>query len=355
MMTPLQSDFGADMLAAVFPITLFRKASSRLMNHKLILREYRTVFLSKKVYFPISKAHELVTEIGGEIIEVPEDFFPIKPRKVLSLRQLEKKYGIPFPKSINIIGDIALLNYIPDPAYMNKIGQVIMSNYGVRAVFLKTMEIQDPYRIASWRRIAGYGDTFTVHYENGCMFALDVTRTFFNPRMGGERLRVISQVKSNEKVVDMFTGVGTFAIPMAKKCAYTHAIDINPAAIEFAEINMKLNNVPENKLILHNMDAMNAPKELGSFADRIIMNYPERSLKFLHAAISTLKPHGGIIHLYLFSRDKTRNAIIDTAKEKIVKNISHLVKAIKFLNIMASKEVAPRKFLVIIDLLVIKR
>jgi len=353
MMTPLQSDIGAYMLAAVFPIIRFRELYNKLLSLKLINRSYRIVFLRKKVYFPINEPHELIIKEKGEIIEVPDGFFPIRPKKVLSLNQLEKKYGVPFPRSINIIGDIALLNYLPDPRYSEIVGQAIMLNYGVRAVFLKKMEIQDPYRIAHWEKIAGHGDTFTVHYENNHLFALDIAKVFFNPRLGGERHRVINQVKSYETVVDMFTGVGTFAIPMAKKCANTHAIDINPAAIEFAEINRTLNNVPKNKLVLYNRDAMEIALELRSIADRIIMNYPERSLDFLSSAINTLKPRG-IIHLYLFSREETKNEAIEKARNRVMQVISDLVKSVKFIRMIASREVAPRKYLISMDLLIIK-
>lgn len=342
------------MLAAVFPIVRFREIYNRLLSMRIINRNYRIVFMKKMVYFPIIKPHELIIRESGEIIEVSNDFFPVRPKKVLSLNQLEKKYGIPFPKSINIIGDIALLNYLPDLKYSKIIGQAIMSNYGVRGVFLKKMETKDPYRIAQWEKIAGYGDTFTVHFENNHFFALDIAKVFFNPRLSGERLRVINQVKSFETVVDMFTGVGTFAVPIAKKCANTHAIDINPAAIEFAEINKILNNLPKDKLVLYNRDAMELASELRSIADRIIMNYPERSLDFLPSAISVLKQRG-IIHLYLFARGKTKNKAIEKAKSNVIGTISDIIESIKFMWIAASREVAPRKYMVSMDLLITKK
>ncbi len=338
------------MYAAIFPIILLRKAKSKLESLNLTLKDYKPVFLNEEVYFPIKEPNKVIYESGGRIDKVPSDFFPVRPRRVLSLSQLEKKYGIPFPKSVDIIGDIALLNYIPDPKFAKIVGEKIMSNFGVRAIFLKTSEMKDPYRIAKWKRIVGHGDTFTVHTENGCYYALDISKVFFNPRLGSERLRVINQVSKNEVVIDMFAGVGPFAIPIAKKGAKTHAIDINPYAINYAQINIKINDIPRENLFLYNRDAKEICKELYAVADRIIMNYPERSLEFIDVALNLLKPDGGIIHFYIFVRETSKKSAINSAIKKIIELLVDFNISIKVLNAMASREVAPRKFLVVLDL-----
>lgn len=338
------------LYAAAFPVTHFKKAFGRLTNKKLILKERRIVFLEEKVYFPLVKPDEEIMDLGGRILEVPDYFFPERPKKILSLTQLEKKLKIPFPKSINIIGDIALLNTIPDPKYLCKIGEAILTNYGVRAVFLKASEIEEPYRTAKWVRIAGHGDTFTVHIENKFAYALDISKVFFNPRLGGERLRVINQVQEDERIIDMFTGVGPFAIPMARKRALVHAIDINPDAIRYAKMNQEINNVPEEKLVLHNDDAKKVTMSLRQFASRIIMNYPEKSLEFLDSAIGSLKRDSGIIHLYIFWRERSRDKAIERVISELKKRVADKVTSYKVVYINASREVAPRKFMLSIDL-----
>ena len=83
-----------------------------------------------------------------------------------------------------------------------------------------------------WRdnRTAGYdilagNTTVTLHREFGFAFRLDVSRVFFNTRLAYERMRVIDQTESGERVFVPFCGVGPFAIPAAAKGAAVVAVE----------------------------------------------------------------------------------------------------------------------------------
>ncbi len=119
--------------------------------------------------------------------------------------------------------------------------------------------------------------------------------------MQNERMRVIKQVKKNEKVLDMFAGVGPFAIPIAKK-AHVCAIDINPYAIRYLKENARINKV---ELRIFEGDCKKIIKNLGEF-DRIIMNFPKGSKNFLDIALKHLKKKG-IIHFYTFEKKDELN------------------------------------------------
>ena len=64
------------------------------------------------------------------------------------------------------------------------------------------------------------------------MFAVDVEKCYFSPRLSYERSRIARLVESGETVVNMFAGVGCFSIIIAKTVRQTKvfSIDVNPTA-----------------------------------------------------------------------------------------------------------------------------
>ncbi|MHA1675694.1 MAG: class I SAM-dependent methyltransferase [Candidatus Njordarchaeales archaeon] len=342
------------MLAVRFPLEQIVKGKQILMMKKVLNKRFRYVISNYQVYFPVinlsSDQKEFIQSFGGEILEVDENFFPKKTIS-LSLKDLEKKYKKKLPKSVTILGDILLINQIEEDEKQDEIGEIFRRNFGVRAVFLKIKETGGEYRTAQWKRIAGFGSTLTIHKEGRYYFIVDVSKVFFNPRLGNERNRVISQIKGNEIVIDMFSGVGSFSIPIAKKASKVYAIDINPHAIDFLKMNMKINKVDPEKLIAIIGDSKREVPRFGAIADRIIMNYPEGSFEFIEAALRAINQKG-VIHLYNFCRAYEKNEAINNTKELIEARLGKLVSSYKILFSRIVEDVAPRKFMVVNDIFV---
>ena len=57
--------------------------------------------------------------------------------------------------------------------------------------------------------------TTTVHREGGCRYQIDVCRVMFASGNGTERMRVRSWDCRQQRVVDMFSGIGYFTLPLA--------------------------------------------------------------------------------------------------------------------------------------------
>jgi len=113
---------------------------------------------------------------------------------------------------------------------------------------------------------------------------------------------VASQVDNSETVVDLFAGVGPFAILIAKtrESVKVYAVDANPDAVKFLRRNIRLNRV-ESKVCPILGDARQVAEErMSGVADRVIMNLPEKALGFVDALCRALKPTGGIVHFYSF-------------------------------------------------------
>lgn len=148
-------------------------------------------------------------------------------------------------------------------------------------------------------------DPVTTHLENGVKYRLDASRVMFSSGNVAERARPIEA--RGETVVDMFAGIGYFAIPLALRGgpARVIAIEKNPVAFEYLQENVRLNRVGHvvDPWLGDNRDA-----PFDATADRVLMGYFPGTARFLPKALALLKPHGGTIHYH------------DTAHERVWKD-----------------------------------
>jgi tRNA (guanine37-N1)-methyltransferase len=211
------------------------------------------------------------------------------------------------PRAIDFVGDIAIIEIPPKlDAYKSAIGEAILKTQkNVRTVLAKASAVSGTYRTREFSVIAGEPKTETIHKEYGCKYYVDLAKAYFSPRLSYEHKRVASLVKEGEAVVDLFAGVGPFAIQIAKthESVRVYAVDVNPYAVEFLKRNIRLNRV-EDKVHPILGDAKQAvAKRLSGVADRVIMNLPEKAIEFMDAACEALKPIGGVVHFYSFISD----------------------------------------------------
>ena len=103
-------------------------------------------------------------------------------------------------------------------------------------------------------------------------------------------------VRPGETVVDMFTGVGPFALMIAKYAepAAVFAIDINPDAVYYLRQNILANKV--ERVVPLEGDSRQLIFDLPC-SDRVIMNLPHSALEFYADALTRLRL-GGVMHIY---------------------------------------------------------
>jgi len=126
--------------------------------------------------------------------------------------------------------------------------------------------------------------------EYGHRFAVDLSTAYFSARLSSERQRVLFRMGENETVLDMFAGVGPFAITLAGRAALVVASDINPGAILLMMANLEQNRIKNVLPVL--ADAHHLPSEMPFQYDRIIMNLPMSGAAFLPDAFRLCKPGG---------------------------------------------------------------
>jgi len=179
-----------------------------------------------------------------------------------------------------------------------KIAEQIMKKHkNIKSVLVKTGQRSGIYRTHPTELISGDNNTEVIHRENGYSIKIDPRVAYFSPRESTERLRVAKMVEPGESILIMFSGVGPYALAIKKEqsdCKIT-CVEINPYAVKYADLNVKLNKMTGIKNICGDVREV----KLENY-DRIIMPLPETALEYLDLAKKHCK---GIIHLYGFAKD----------------------------------------------------
>ena len=241
----------------------------------------------------------------------------------LSSQDLDQIYN-----SFDIVGDIAIIkmhngNNTNAKAVANKIMSIHRS---VKSVFVQDSPILGEFRVRALRLLAGENKTITRYRESGCVFAVDVGKCYFSPRLLYERSRIARLVKPDETVVNMFAGVGCFSIIIARTLDQTKifSIDINPVAIKFMKENIKTNRVFGKVFPLLGDSKEIIETDLQGKADRVLMPLPEKALEYLPSAICSLKKQGGWIHYYDFQHAVGNENPAEKTRLKIAEKLDNL-------------------------------
>jgi tRNA (guanine37-N1)-methyltransferase len=178
---------------------------------------------------------------------------------------------------------------------------------------------------------------------------VDLAKAYFSPRLSHEHERVASQVQAGEVVVDLFAGVGPFAVLIGKRQLQSkvYAVDLNPDAVELLKLNVRVNRV-EGRVFPICADAREiALGKLHGVANRVIMNLPETAIDFVDAACNATNPQGGVVNFYAFIRQPdTIEGLQQRFAELVAKN-GRRVEA--FLCARSIRETAPFESQVVLD------
>ena len=229
-------------------------------------------------------------------------------------------------KSYDIVGDIAVIR-VPEKLKHQSIiiaEAVLQLHKNVKAVWRQSSAVSGTFRLRKLEHIMGERRALTAHREHGCVFSVDLENCFFSPRLSYERMRIARSVQPGEVVVNMFAGVGSFSIVIAKHSSAerVYSIDVNPMAVGFMQENILLNQVL-NRVVPLRGDAKSIIKErLHETADRVLMPLPEKAYEYLGYSIEALKPKGGWVHYYDFEHARKGESSTRKVEEKVSKKLS---------------------------------
>ncbi len=210
-------------------------------------------------------------------------------------------------RAFDIVGDIAVVK-LPKGLLPKKrlIGQALMQvHHHVRTVLNQTAPVRGEFRTRELELIAGEPETETMYHESGCSFKVDLAKVYFSPRLAHERLRIAKLVKPGEVVTNLFAGVGSYSVVIAKrgKASRVYSIDKNPAAFDYMRTNIRINKVGDRVVPILGDAREVVEANLRGKADRVLMPLPELAREFFDVALLALKPEGGVVHLYDFGNE----------------------------------------------------
>jgi len=342
------------------PKALGEKAINLTRGLKLFNGKLKVQTIEDSLYVPLVKDPTLpeIEAIKGVLPEFKISLheFPEhekRPRTLMEALEddLPPHLLASLPRSIDFVGEIAVIEIPPEHEnHKRLLGETILRMHRrVHTVLAKAGAVRGVYRLRDFEVLAGEGKTETIYREHGCAYHLDLGKVYFSPRLSQERLRVASQVKEGETVIDMFAGVGPFSVLIAKKCTNVtvYAIDVNPDAMSYLKRNVHVNHV-EGKVRPILGDAREVVgKELSGTADRVIMNLPERAVEYVDAACAAVKPEGGILHYYEFTNALNPTEAAESRLLEAIKGTHRIVKSFPSARIV--RETAPFTWQVAVD------
>jgi tRNA wybutosine-synthesizing protein 2 len=194
------------------------------------------------------------------------------------------------PTSWAVLGSVVLLDDGEFPR-KSEVGEALLDLHGEADTVLLDRGVAGERREPDVEPLAGAGDTETVHVEHGTEYAMDLAEVMFSPGNKAERARMGEVVAEDERVFDMFAGIGYFALPMARAGARVTAAEVNPVAYRYLVENAVLNGV-EARVSAYRADC----RDVETAAERVVMGYYD-AYEYLDTALAALEP-GGVLHLH---------------------------------------------------------
>jgi tRNA (guanine37-N1)-methyltransferase len=251
------------------------------------------------------------------------------------------------------IGDIGLLRLDPNKttkAFREQVGTEIINRYPRIVTVVNKFDITNGVnRVFPIELLAGERKFDSWHKEYGVLIKVDLQRAYFNPRLAEEHRRISLDVSHGERILDLFTGVGPFALHCTKHQICTcFAVDINQNAINNLMMSIKRNKL-KGSIIPIVGDSSRIIRE-NRYFDRVIMNLPGNAIQYLNFASKCVK-NGGIITFYQFI--KKANQPEEILAEMISRKLMD-VSDYKILRNQIGREVSPSKIQMNIDIRILK-
>jgi len=320
-----------------------------LYKNRLLRDDYKIKAEMGYVYLPI---RDLTKKEFGSYKIVKKEFEKKKivPKSYKDILKIPTDLKDILPTSYDVIGKIILIK-LPEELlnYQNDVGEALLKSHKNINTVCLSKPVRGELRTRNIKVIAGKKITQTIHREYGLQFFVDISKTYFSPRLADERKRVANLVEPGEKIVDMFAGVAPFSIMIAKYACpkIVYAIDKNKDAVTYARQNIRYNKVVD-KVEVYNEDAKNINKILQKKnvkADRIIMNLPFSAYLFFQYALRIIS-NKCTIHYYDIIKEENINYKINKLKGKSRENGIVLTT----LAVRKIKTYAPREFYIGIDI-----
>ena len=254
--------------------------------------------------------------------------------------------------SFDTVGSIAIIEIYPELEPKEQIiGETIIRlNKHIKTVLKKVGGHEGEYRTQRMVCIAGEDIRETTVQENGVSLKVNVEDAYYSVRMSTERRRIQDEIKPDEDILCLFSGIGPYPIVFSKNTEADRivGVEINPKAHQLAVENAAKNRCTNVRLLqgdAHEILPTLAKNE--EVFDRITMPLPHTAEEFLENVLEVSKK-GTIIHFYTFLPEGEFDSILPRLRILFEKNRKELA-SYKFVK---AGQHAPRVWRVCVDILV---
>jgi tRNA (guanine37-N1)-methyltransferase len=268
-------------------------------------KDYVIENCGSRVYIPVKDLEESL-RIGAENnipVERCTHVFRAKKKSPPSLKEMFPELDL---HSYVAIGDIVVFHPRIGVSLeaLRRAADYLVSERGYRSVYAK-VETAGVERKARLIHLSGEDNPITVFKEYGLEFKVDIANAYANPRLGFERRRIASLVQRGEMVIDLFAGIGGYALHISNMVeAEVVALDINSVAAELMVENIERNQ-RKLKGLVHPVlgNALFAPRMFNRTFDRVIADNPTMHDEFIGVECG-LSRRGTVIHHYMLSGEE---------------------------------------------------
>jgi len=220
------------------------------------------------------------------------------------------------PSGYHRLGRVLLIQRPESLApYDALLGDAWRTELGVETVLVKSGPVEGELRTPRVRCVAG-GRTETEVVEHGVRWRFDAARIMFATGNREERRRAGRLVRPGEVVLDLFAGIGYFAIPaaLAGRAERVWAVEKNPVSVHYLRENAVLNGVGDRLTVIPG-DNRSVGLPEGSF-DRVFLGYLPSATPWVARAVSLLRRSGGWLHVHTVAdvRESLRDSAAGVAR-----------------------------------------
>ena len=231
-----------------------------------------------------------------------------------------------------------------------EVWQIIANCLNVSRIARQSEIANNKLRSSQVKMIVGNsGEVEFVDY--GVRFWLDVTKVMFSSGNVTERHRIGSIDMTGEIVVDAFSGIGYYTLPMLVRsnAKHVYACELNPDSINALTKGADLNAVRDRLTIMEG-DNQITLKNLCGIADRVHLGILPSSKNTWHLAIDCLKQSGGKIHIHMNVREKEIPSFTDNCLAQLEQYAVHCgFNGVELLHVEKVKWYAPHIRHIVID------
>ncbi|ADI31218.1 class I SAM-dependent methyltransferase [Staphylothermus hellenicus] len=284
-------------------VKVYRRYASNVLallkKHGLLNREYKVSHDKEYVYMPVIQGSD--DEIRVVLRDFEYELVDCLPEK----RRKHRDYG--YIPSYDLLGDVVVVreNVLENISREQLVNTILDLHPNIKAIYIKEKTI-DEFRLPKLKLLWGVEVGSVVVKEYGLLFKIMLGKVYYNKRLSEEHRRISIISGENEKIIDLFSGIGGFPIHIASMHkAFILANDLNPYAFVSIIDNILLN---KKKLIgniaVTRIDAReftNFPS-LKEYFDRLIANLPHKSIEYMYVYDYLLRKNG-ILHLYIIGKN----------------------------------------------------